>query len=341
MRIAIVCSAHGLGHLTRQLAVARALRLRGVEPVLFTEAPRSVVEAWLPQPSIVPWTADVGIVQSDSLTEDIPATRHALAQRCSDRAVDALASALAHADVGLVVADTPPAALEAARRADLSAVAVGNFTWPWTYAHYPALQGWGKRLAQWQASHPAAVLWPGPGMPGFASETQFGLVGRIARHVPAWPRGRVLVSFGGFGLDQLDARLPVIDGVQWVMAPPFQPLERPDCLYVDDLAYPQLVAASEVVLTKPGYGILAETALSGTKLVWIPRGAFPEARFITRELASRGDRSVHLRPEDPPPVWRSRLATTIRARLADPAPKVMTRDESQRLADWLISKTQT
>ena len=338
MRIAIVCSAHGLGHLTRQLAVARALRTRGAEPVLFTAAPRSVVSAWLPEPSVIPWIADVGIAQTDSVTEDIPATLAALEERCSDTAVDALAERLVEERVCLVVADTPPTALEAARRARLPAVAVGNFTWPWTYAHYPALHAWGERLAEWQRTHEAAVLWPGPGMPGFAAQTRFGLVGRRATVVPRWSPGHVLVSFGGFGLDQLEARLPVLDGVTWVMAPPFQPIDRPDCRFVEHLAYPQLVAACEVVLTKPGYGILAETSLAGTKLVWVPRGDFPESAFITRQMTARGDRMVSLRSEDPPEVWRARLAITIQARLADPTPESRTADESLRLADWLLTK---
>ncbi len=340
MRIAIVCSAHGLGHLTRQLAVARALRDFGVEPILFTAACPTVIEEWLPQPSLVPWTVDVGIIQSDSLTEDIPATLAALEQRCSHAAVDRLAAALQAAEVQLVVADAPPVALEAARRAGLPAVAVGNFTWPWIYAHYPALREWGARLALWQTSHPAAALWPGPGMPGFASVESFGLVGRAPRPGTRKVRGHVLVSFGGFGLESLNERLPIIDGITWVLAPPSRPIDRPDCRFVKDTAYPALIAAAEMVLTKPGYGILAETALTGTKLLWVPRGAFPESSYITRVMAERGDRCVDLAPTDAADIWRRRLTEAVTARRADPDPVITAAEESARLAAWLITKTE-
>lgn len=341
MRIAIVCSAHGFGHLTRQLEVARRLRERGVTPILFTAAPRQVVDEWLPDPILVPWVADVGLVQSDSLTEDIPATRARLSERCSDAAVDRLAEALTQWQADLVVADTPPTALEAARRAGIPTIAVGNFTWPWIYSHYPRLQDWAERLAAWQAPHDAVSLWPGPGVPGFRSVTPFRLVGRRAEVVPQWPPGHVLVSFGGLGLDDLNARLPVIPGVTWVLAPPMARLDRPDCVFIEAQSYPAMVAAADVVVTKPGYGILAETARAGTKLVWVPRGKFPEARFITDVLTERGDRPVPLSPGASAKTWRVALAKTVQQRLSDPAPPPHTHDDSGRLADFLISRART
>ena len=130
MRIAIVCSAHGFGHLTRQLAIGRALRQRGVEPIFLTPAPVSVIEEWLPGARVVHCRADVGILQSDSLTEDHAATDEALATVCHEDAIDALAATLGELAPDLVVADCPPTALEAARRAGIPAVGLGNFTWP-------------------------------------------------------------------------------------------------------------------------------------------------------------------------------------------------------------------
>ena len=42
-RVALICSAHGLGHTTRQLAVAEALLAHGARPTLFSKAPRDLV----------------------------------------------------------------------------------------------------------------------------------------------------------------------------------------------------------------------------------------------------------------------------------------------------------
>ena len=289
MRIAVLCSAHGFGHLTRQLAICEQLVQLGARPEVFTAAPGEVVHDYLPDLPVIPWTIDVGIAQSDSVTEDLPRTRQLLAQRCSEQAIQALVEALA--DFDLAVVDTAPPALEACRRRGLPCVAVGNFDWAWTYAHYPQLQDWSRRFARWQAPHRAIRLQPGPPLSHFSQVREVGLVART-RPAHRLPAGSVLVSFGGFGLNDLGDLLPQLPGVTWVLSPPMQRLERPDVLWVEGVSYPALVAGADLVLTKPGYGILAEASAAGTPLAWIPRGAFPEAQFLVRALKARGDREI-------------------------------------------------
>lgn len=332
MRIAIVCSAHGFGHLTRQLALAARWQAAGAEVVFFSAAPQAILSESLPGARLRPWTVDVGIRQHDSLTEDIPETLRLLEARCADRAVDALAAQLSGFDRAIV--DVAPAGLEAARRAGVPAVAVGNFSWPWTYERYPRLRPWAARLRAWQRPHPAVSLWPGPGLDAahFAAVQQAGLIGRRAAAHPL-PEGSVLVSFGGFGLDALDAALPRIDGVTWVLAPPMAPLDRPDCLYVEGVSYPAMVAGAEVVLSKPGYGIFAEASLARTRLVWVERGAFPEAPYLTAAMTERGDVAVGSVPGAP--GFRARLCTAIQEARARPRPPAAP-DDTDRLAAALL-----
>lgn len=294
--VPILCSAHGFGHLARQLAVGEALRARGVEPVYYTAAPAEVVTSYLPGAAVVPWVVDVGIAQRDSLTEDPERTLVLLDERVGDARVDALASELAGARVAVV--DIAPPALEACRRAGVPALAVGNFDWAWVYRHYPPLHAWSERFAGWQAAHPAVELWPGPGLHGFASVRRAGVLGRRRpaadlAALRARPDERlVLVSFGGFGLDAVERLLPRLDGVRWVLAPPMPALGRSDAAYVTDVPYPALVAGVDAVLTKPGYGIYTEAALAGARLVWVDRGAFPEAPWLEAAMRARGDRKA-------------------------------------------------
>jgi len=292
MTVAIVCSAHGFGHVARQLALAEALRARGVEPALFTAAPAAVVRGYLPGADLRPWTVDVGIAQADSLREDIPETRRRLETVCSDAAIDRLAARLAGFD--RVVVDCAPAALAACRRAGVAALAVGNFDWAWIYRRYPRLADWAETFAAWQAPHPAIALSPGPGMQGFARVEPGGLLGRRrpARRVVGPGERAVLVSFGGLGLADVHAWLPRLPGVVYVLSPPMVAPDRPDCLYIDGVPYPALVAGADAVFTKPGYGIFAEAALAGTPIVWVDRGAFPEAPSLEAAMRARGDQKV-------------------------------------------------
>lgn len=351
MRVAIVCSAHGFGHVARQIAVAEALIARGAEVTIFTAAPAHIVHvsalpmgargssgsANQPAARVVPWAVDVGIVQRDSLTEDVPATVVALAERCAEPRIDALAAVLEGYD--RVVVDIAPAGLEAARRAGHAPLAVGNFDWSWIYRHYPELCDWADRFAAWQAPHAALALDPGPGLFGFASVEHVGLVGRRRDPFAAGGllgegvEGRtVLVSFGGFGLDGIDAMLPRLDGVTYVLAPPMPRLERPDCVWVPGVSFPALIASVDAVFTKPGYGIHAETALAGTPVVWLDRGAFPEAPFLERAMRARGDVKVASGAADAHPV-----GDALRAVLSRPRPLPALGEGASRIANRVLA----
>ncbi len=292
VRIAIICSAHGFGHLTRQLALGEQLLALGAQPVYFTAAPESLVRASLPAAEVRRWVVDVGLVQADGLRADVEATRELLERVCGEAAIGRLAAALTGFDRAVV--DCAPAALEACRRAGLPALAVGNFDWAWIYRHYPPLEGWAERFAAWQAPHPAIALSPGPGMRGFASEEPWPALGRVRpprRVVSPGERG-VLVSFGGFGLSDLDRRLPVIPGVRYILSAPLPRLDRPDCAHVAGVPYPALVAGADAIFTKPGYGILTEASLAGTPIAWVDRSDWPESAYLELEMWKRGDVKV-------------------------------------------------
>jgi UDP:flavonoid glycosyltransferase YjiC (YdhE family) len=334
VKLALVASAHGFGHLTRLIAIGEVLRRQGVEPTFFTAAPAALVHETLPGADVRPWSVDVGLVQQDSLTEDVPGTLRLLEARASEAAIDRLAGALSGFD--RVASDTAPTALEAARRAGVDAIAVGSFGWDWIYARYAGLEGWAAQFAAWQAPHRALEMWPGPGLTGFRSVERVGLVARTrpAHRVAAWT---ALASFGGFGLHGLDELLPRIPGLTWVVAPPMVPLDRPDCVAAPGVPYPSLVAGCDVVFTKPGYGILAECIAAGTPIVWAPRGAFPEAPHLEVAMRARGDLRID-HPVTDPPGFRRSLAAALQRLHGRPRPAPRAADGATRVARRLTEK---
>ena len=315
VRVAIVCSAHGFGHVTRELVIAEALEREGAAVTVFSAAPAAILGAVRSEA----WTVDVGIAQRDGLTEDPAATVRRLEEVVSEARIDALAERLRGYDGVLV--DTAPPALEAARRAGVRAFAVGNFDWARIYRHYPVLRAWADRFAAWQAVHPALELWPGPGLRGFARVERFGVVGRRAEPVRPAEGRLALVAFGGLGLAELEQRLPRINGWTWVLAPPLPRLERTDTVWVEGVPFPALVAGADVVLTKPGYGILAEATLAGAPLVWLDRGEFPEAPALEAVMHGRGDVKVE-----------GSIAGAIAERVARGRPMARTSEAARDLA---------
>jgi len=55
-------------------------------------------------------------------------------------------------------------------------------------------------------------------------------------------------------------------------------------VYDRGIRYEDLVAACDVVLTKPGYGIVSECVANGTAIVYTPRGAFAEYPILVNHI---------------------------------------------------------
>jgi hypothetical protein len=51
------------------------------------------------------------------------------------------------------------------------------------------------------------------------------------------------------------------------------------------LDYRDVVGAADVVVTKPGYGIVSDCIAAGTRIVYTDRGDFPEYPVLVREMA--------------------------------------------------------
>lgn len=302
------------------MEVVRALLARrdDLDVTIFTAAPEAVFRDYLgadpalyARVTIVPFRADVGVVQRDGLSMDHVATLAALEARFGDpreigpgsrvdRAIEELASALSRARPRVVVADVPAIAIAAAHRIGAPSVAVGNFDWAFIYDHYasksPAFAEFARLFRAWHARATTAVhLPPGPPLEGFR-EVRPGAPlartlladARAIRERLAIPRGdrAVLVSFGGFGLDDPARRIPRIRGVTWILAPPMDPLSgRPDVRFVAHEPYLGLLAASDAVFTKPGYGIVCEAARNRTRVLFTDRGDFPEYPWLVKWLS--------------------------------------------------------
>jgi hypothetical protein len=59
---------------------------------------------------------------------------------------------------------------------------------------------------------------------------------------------------------------------------------REDFMYDGGLRYEDLVKAVDVVITKPGYGILSDCLANGTAMLFTPRGRFAEYDVMVREM---------------------------------------------------------
>lgn len=325
--VAVAVTGHGYGHAVRAAEVARVLIQRGARVQLRTEAPRWLFPPqaeWLPAPG---WAIDIGVVQRDGLDMDIGATRDAWRECARDweRRVEAEARLLRKAD--LLLGDVPPLAFAAAARAGISSYAMTNFTWDWIYAAWPDFEDIVARIRASYAQTECLLRLPlhsadAQAFAAFPRIEDVPLVVRKAarsredvRRECGLPLDRpvVLLSFGGFTAHGLDVmRLGELEGYAFIVTPPMsEQLERLPAnvrrLNPAAADYVSLLAACDVVVTKPGYGIVADCLANRVAALFTDRGPFREydvlaealprlgrARYVPRADVMRGKLGPHL-----------------------------------------------
>jgi L-arabinokinase len=311
--IAFCISGHGFGHASRQVEVINAFgALRpDVALCLFTQASPWLLDRTLRVPTTrLPWAVDTGAVQRDSLRMDIDATLDAATRFESE--ADAAAVALArefraHA-VGVVVCDAPAMPCTAAALAGVPAIVLANFTWDWIYedftADHPGHEDLPRRLGARYAEAEAA--WRLPMHGGFGTirtVLDFPWIARRSTHDPRDTRRLVgadddrplvLMSFGGYGVSDMTLahhagapyRLVLSAGAQHGTTDAPADCVRADRDRLDALGlrYEDLVAACDVVVSKPGYGIVSECVANGTALLYTDRGRFREYPVMVEQM---------------------------------------------------------
>jgi UDP:flavonoid glycosyltransferase YjiC (YdhE family) len=308
----VVCyvSGHGFGHAVRVIEVLRALRRRAeVRLSIRTPLPRWFFEVNLAgEFAYAPVRIDVGVVQADSITVDPGATLRSYAEisAAATPAVAAEIAALRSCGAALILADIPPLAFDVARRLDVPGVGLTNFSWDWIYADYAGdVPGYAPMIEEMRRSYGRATLLLRLPMHGdlsaFPCIRDIPLVARRAALAPAEARRRlclpwrdrlVLLSFGGIGLS-LQQASAAPRGVTFVACgnrgdeavhPPGTLVLPHASLAAAGVRYEDLVGACDAVMTKPGYGIVAECIANATPVVYTARGRFAEYPVLVEAI---------------------------------------------------------
>lgn len=303
---------HGFGHATRAAAVAAEIqrRIPDLTLILATTAPRSVIEAYLGDNFIHrPRALDVGVLQSDSITMDLPGTLAKLneIQAQSRATIVSEANWLKQNRVDLVLADIPPLAAPIAHAAGVPCWMMGNFGWDFIYRdfgpEFTAVSDWisdcfGQcdRLFRMPFHEP---------MSAFPQIEEVGLTGVSPRHSEAEmveqfdlaniPKShRILMTFGGLGLD----RIPY-ENVQRFPDHRFICFDRnapdyPNLISVDDAHYRPVdfMETCGRIISKPGYSTFSEACRLDLPIISIVREGFAEAPVLLEGLQNYAQHQI-------------------------------------------------
>ncbi|XP_073005010.1 L-arabinokinase-like [Typha latifolia] len=299
-------TGHGFGHATRVVEVVRHLIAAGHDVHVVTGAPDFVFTTEIQSPNlhIRKVLLDCGAVQADALTVDRLASLEKYHQTAVVPRDSILATEVAWLNsmkADLVVSDVVPVACRAAANAGIRSVCVTNFSWDFIYAEYVMAAGHHHRSIVWQIAEDYShceFLLRLPGycpMPAFRDVIDVPLVVRRIHKSRSEVRKElgigdtvkvVIFNFGGqpAGWKLKQGWLP--DGWLCLVCGASDNQELPPNFIklAKDVYTPDLIAASDCMLGKIGYGTVSEALAYRLPFVFVRRDYFNEEPFLRNML---------------------------------------------------------
>jgi len=302
VKIAVYISGHGFGHLAQMAPVLN--RIAQLRPdytfLLRCSLPEQEIQSRLFFPFRLESTpVDIGVVQRNAIEEDpqtsIQQMRIWVEQM--DVLIDQEISLLRDFNTSLIISDISPLAFPAAKALGVPGIGLATLDWHSIYAHWlDADDLIIKKLAA--AYHQCDLLLTPPmamHMPVFPTRQDIALIvtqaNTVINPVEADRRKKALVLFGGCGNPPYD--LQALRAMpEWLFLTPdvdrHAPSDLPDnvqTIQFDAALRPvDLMPFVDVVLCKPGYGVLSECWGTETPIAWVERPDFPEFPMLKKWL---------------------------------------------------------
>ncbi|MDH2916137.1 MAG: hypothetical protein PXX77_04585 [Gallionella sp.] len=301
-------TAHGYGHIAQTAPVVNELarRIPDLRITVRSAAPSSYLQQRFTCPFRHIQTAiDFGMTMVNAVEVDVTRSLSAYRDYHADwgAKIAQAADEMRALQPDLLFANVPYRSLAAAHAADIPAVAMCCLNWADIYRHYAPDDDESRAIcAQMLAAYNSAQVFlkvrPTMPMPGLLNARDIAPIAqtghkqrdRIVAQCGAGKDERlVLVAMGG-----IDYRLPMenwppIPGVLWLI-PQVWDIQRADMIAMESLglSFSDVLASSDAVLTKPGYGTFAEAACSGVPVLYVPRGEWPEQPYLVEWLRANG-----------------------------------------------------
>lgn len=307
-KVAVFISPHGFGHAARAAAVMEALyhQSPGCSFHIFTRVPKWFFSDSLTAPfDYHEFLTDIGLAQKNPLEEDIASTIELLEKFLPFREeiIQDAARIAQRNRCRMVLCDISPMGIAVARRLGIPSLLIENFTWDWIYEEYLnddiRIQPYIRYLHDIFIAADYHVQTE-PVSYRRTCDLTTPPVSRVPRRSRSDTRNAlgisendraILITMGGIQseysfLDRLKKRndiLFVIPGAadeacrqeNLILLPHHTPLFHPD-----------LVNASDVIISKLGYSTLAEVYAAGVPFGFLMRKRFREAPPLRRFIDS-------------------------------------------------------
>ncbi|HXU93245.1 MAG TPA: hypothetical protein VFP33_06260 [Gallionella sp.] len=348
--LVVSISGHGFGHVAQTAPVLNLLHER--MPELRLTVRTAVPLAHLRSRILAPFEhlnsqGDLGMAMSSALDvriEESRAAYRAFHANWDERVADE-ARLLRELRADMVFSNVGYLPLAGAQRAGIPNAALCSLNWSDIYRHYCGEDDIAAKIHESYANADA-FLRATPGMamsdlPNLVPVAPIAAIGNnrrdeLNRHLHLSQDERlVLVSLGGIASRLPIEHWPRIEGVRWLVQGVWQ-VSHPDAIAFEalPLGFEDLLASSDALLCKPGYGSFVEASGSGVPVLYVNRADWPESpalvtwlqlhgisREISRGALENGDLAGELEV-----LWRMRPSKHVKP------------DGAAQVADWLMRR---
>jgi UDP-N-acetylglucosamine:LPS N-acetylglucosamine transferase len=301
VKVAYYVSGHGFGHISRSFELIKVLLAHPeILEVHLISTRNSFVKERHSKLFFREAKTDVGMVQNNSISIDVLKTLEELEGFIKNKPtiIESELRYLRHHKIDRIISDSSSLPFLLATKLNIPSFFVGNFTWSSIYSHY---SGYDKKFLEhanilseeYFFARAGLILAFSMPIDCISNQIPVGVVGRKPNLPKAELRKRFgmredttyfLLSFGAYGLEDTkiefeklpSSYVPVVSGHEGFFSS--------QVMRISDDNYPNVVCASDYVLTKPGYGILSECYYANTPIVYTDRGDFPEYPYLVQAL---------------------------------------------------------
>lgn len=145
----------------------------------------------------------------------------------------------------------------------------------------------------------------------------------------------VLISLGGITSRLPIERWPRIKGVRWLVQQSWQ-VKHPDAVILETLQmdFCDLLASSDALICKPGYGSFVEAACSGVPVLYVSRADWPESPALIKWL----QQNCSCREVSRDALERGDVADALNELWDAPRPEPVIPQGAAQGAEWLAEK---
>ncbi len=300
MNIAYYISGHGFGHISRSYEVIRYLHENASIVKLFVNTTRKdFVKDKKENLIFRDISVDVGMVQLSSISLNVEKTLEAIFEFEKSKTViiESEIDFLKKEKIDCIISDSSSLPFVLADKLQLPSYFIGNFTWDFIYNNYSKdhsyFATYSNALRKEYSLCKLGLILPFHcPMDSIPYRLEIGIIGRaslknrdnIRESIGFTNKNRYfLFSFGAYGISDSLGYQNLKDN-EWVVVSGYEGLVGDKVIDVKDIYYPDLLKACDYVLTKPGYGILSESYLANTPIIYTDRGDFAEYPYLVEAL---------------------------------------------------------